>query len=76
MVEVLQFEIQRSLIKNLKFVQYLIIISYYQNPSQGRIILRNPIVLNCVWVPAAELSFTSSTVVTYSSIREVIVCAW
>ena len=50
--EVLQFEIQRSLI-NLKFVQYLIRIYYQplsatlcQNPSWGRIISRNPIILN------------------------------
>ena len=73
--EVLQFEIQRSLI-NLKFVQYnnisyhtISTSTFYQNPSRGGIILRNLIMLNHVWVPAVKLSFTSSKVVTHSSIR-------
>ena len=36
-------------------------------------------ILSCsthVWVPAGKLSLPSSTVVTHSSIREVIVYAW
>src|SRR5258708_5504271 len=65
--EVYSFEIQRSLIY-LKFVwiAHHIIISYYQyidfyqNPSQGGIILRNLIMLNCVWVPAVKLFLPSS----------------
>src|SRR5258705_6549539 len=85
--EVYSFQIQRSLIY-LKFVggctsigYYLRLSSYptiststfYHNPSQGGIILRNLIILNHVWVPAVKLSLLSSTAVTYSSKRGVIV---
>src|SRR5258706_893473 len=50
--------------------------TFYHNPSRGGIILRNLIILNRVWVPAVKLSLLSSTAVTYSSKREVIVYTW
>jgi len=84
--EVYGFQIQKSLIY-WKFVGLYVhyqissyhtisTLTFYQNPSQGGIILRNLIVLNCVWVPAVKLSLPSSTAVTHSSIREVLVYAW
>src|SRR5258708_21298658 len=83
--EVYSFQIKRSLIY-LKFVGGCRSISYYhriihkidffiRNLSRGGIISVNPIILNHVWVLSPKLSFASSTAVTHSSIREVIVYA-
>src|SRR5260370_2894000 len=83
--DVYSFQIKRSLIY-LKFMGglyiYLILSQnhtknrlFIRNLSQGGIISVNPIILNRVWVLSAKLSFASSTAVTHSSIREVIVYA-
>ncbi len=82
--EVYSFQIQKSLIywkfvglyKGRSSYHTVSTSTFYQNPSQGGIISVNLIVLNCVWVSAVKPSFPSSTAVTYSSKREVLVYTW
>ena len=72
--EVQSLEIQRSLI-NSKFVwivHYHIISESLSGDYSKKILSCS----TCVWVPAVKLSLPSSTVVTHSSIIEVIVYAW